>query len=139
MILGLIIPAPAGLFVPIETDYPLWMAVFLVLTAVTYSPFGYIIGIWAVGFWKLQPVPLPIVTPAAFLGGSFHSSDMLPPFCQAVTLGKPVVYLSGGFRWNFYGIADVAVGVSLAMRLVFLMGRLALVAWIFWTGYGLKS
>jgi ABC-2 type transport system permease protein len=139
MILGLIILATAGLFVPVEVAHPWWMALFLVLTAVTFSLFGFIIGIWADGFEKLQLVPLLIVTPLAFLGGSFYSIDMLPPFWRTVTLFNPVVYLISGFRWSFYGIADVSVGVSLAMTLVFLGICLALVAWIFKTGYKLKS
>jgi ABC-2 type transport system permease protein len=139
IILGLIILATAGLFVPVEVAHPLWMAVFLVLTAVTFSLFGFIIGIWADGFEKLQLVPLLIVTPLAFLGGSFYSIDMLPPFWRTVTLFNPVVYLISGFRWSFYGIADVSVGVSLAMTLLFLGLCLAIVAWIFKTGYKLKS
>jgi ABC-2 type transport system permease protein len=139
MILGLIILATAGLFVPVEVAHPWWMALFLVLTAVTFSLFGFIIGIWADGFEKLQLVPLLIVTPLAFLGGSFYSIDMLPPFWRTVTLFNPVVYLISGFRWSFYGIADVSVGVSLAMTFVFLGICLALVAWIFKTGYKLKS
>jgi ABC-2 type transport system permease protein len=139
MILGLIILATAGLFVPVEVAHPWWMALFLVLTAVTFSLFGFIIGIWADGFEKLQLVPLLIVTPLAFLGGSFYSIDMLPPFWRTVTLFNPVVYLISGFRWSFYGIADVSVGVSLAMTRVFLGICLALVAWIFKTGYKLKS
>ncbi|MFT5540102.1 MAG: ABC-2 type transport system permease protein, partial [Alphaproteobacteria bacterium] len=139
MILGLIILATAGLFVPVEVAHPFWMALFLVLTAVTFSLFGFIIGIWADGFEKLQLVPLLIVTPLAFLGGSFYSIDMLPPFWRTVTLFNPVLYLISGFRWSFYGIADVSVGVSLAMTLFFLGLCLAIVAWIFKTGYKLKS
>ena len=115
------------------------MLAFLVLTAVTFSLFGFIIGIWADGFEKLQLVPLLIVTPLTFLGGSFYSIDMLPPFWQTVTLFNPVVYLISGFRWSFYGIADVSVGVSLAMTLVFLALCLAIVGWIFKTGYRLKT
>jgi ABC-2 type transport system permease protein len=139
IILGLIILATAGLFVPVEIAHPFWMALFLVLTAVTFSLFGFIIGIWADGFEKLQLVPLLIVTPLAFLGGSFYSIDMLPPFWRTVTLFNPVVYLISGFRWSFYGIADVPVGISLAMTLVFLGLCLGIVAWIFKTGYKLKS
>ena len=139
IILGLIILATAGLFVPVEVAHPFWMALFLVLTAVTFSLFGFIIGIWADGFEKLQLVPLLIVTPLAFLGGSFYSIDMLPPFWRTVTLFNPVLYLISGFRWSFYGIADVSVGVSLAMTLVFLGLCLAIVAWIFKPGYTLKS
>ena len=115
------------------------MLLFLVLTAVTFSLFGFIIGIWADGFEKLQLVPLLIVTPLTFLGGSFYSIDMLPPFWQTVTLFNPVVYLISGFRWSFYGIADVSVGVSLAMTLVFLALCLAVVGWMFRTGYRLKA
>jgi ABC-2 type transport system permease protein len=139
IILGLIILATAGLFVPIQVAHPLWMVVFLVLTAVTFSLGGFIIGIWADGFEKLQVVPLLLVTPLTFLGGSFYSIDMLPPFWQTVTLFNPVVYLVSGFRWSFYGIADVGVGVSLAMTVVFLALFLAIVAWIFRTGYRLKT
>jgi len=115
------------------------MVVFLVLTAVTFSLFGFIIGIWADGFEKLQLVPLLIVTPLTFLGGSFYSISMLPPFWQTLTLFNPVVYLISGFRWSFYGIADVSVGISLCMTIVFLAVFLAIVAWIFKTGYRLKS
>ena len=115
-----------------------WL-LFLVLTAVTFSLFGFIIGIWADGFEKLQLVPLLIVTPLTFLGGSFYSIDMLPPVWQTVTLFNPVVYLISGFRWSFYGIADVSVGVSLAMTLVFLALCLAVVGWMFKTGYRLKA
>ncbi len=115
------------------------MLAFLVLTAVTFSLFGFIIGIWADGFEKLQLVPLLIVTPLTFLGGSFYSIDMLPPLWQTITLFNPVVYLISGFRWSFYGIADVGVGVSLGMTLVFLAVCLAAVWWIFRTGYRLKA
>jgi len=139
IIIGLIILATAGLFVPIEIAHPLWMLLFLLLTAVTFSLFGFIIGIWADGFEKLQLVPLLIVTPLTFLGGSFYSIDMLPPFWQTVTLFNPVVYLISGFRWSFFGIADVNVGVSLAMTLVFLTMCLVIVAWIFKTGYRLRT
>ncbi len=137
--LGLIILATAGLFVPLQIAHPVWMMVFLVLTAVTFSLFGFIIGIWADGFEKLQMVPLLIITPLTFLGGSFYSVDMLPPFWQTVTLFNPVVYLISGFRWSFYGIADVSVIVSLAMTLVFLATSVLIVAWIFKTGYRLKT
>jgi ABC-2 type transport system permease protein len=139
IILGLIILATAGLFVPLQILHPWWMILFLVLTSVTFSLLGFIIGIWADGFEKLQLVPLLIVTPLTFLGGSFYSIDMLPPLWQTVTLFNPVVYLISGFRWSFYGIADVAVGVSLAMTMVFLTLFLAIVAWIFRTGYRLKT
>src|ERR1700730_1428115 len=139
IILGLIILATAGLFVPLRLAHPFWMILFLVLTAVTFSLVGFIIGIWADGFEKLQLVPLLIVTPLTFLGGSFYSIDMLPPFWQTVTLFNPVVYLISGFRWSFYGIADVSVAVSLAMTIVFMAVSLAIVAWIFKTGYRLKT
>jgi ABC-2 type transport system permease protein len=139
IILGLIILATAGLFVPLEIEHPLWMLAFLVLTAVTFSLFGFILGIWADGFEKLQLVPLLIITPLIFLGGSFYSVDMLPPLWQTVTLFNPVVYLISGFRWSFYGIADVSVGVSLAMTSFFLAICLVIVWWIFKTGYRLKT
>ena len=139
IILGVIILATASLFVPLEIAHPLWMITFLVLTAVTFSLFGFILGIWADGFEKLQLVPLLIITPLIFLGGSFYSVDMLPPFWQTVTLFNPVVYLISGFRWSFYGIADVSVGVSLSMTSLFLAICLAIVWWIFKTGYRLKT
>ena len=138
IILGLIILATAGLFVPLHIEHPVWMALFLVLTAVTFSLVGFIIGIWADGFEKLQVVPLLIVTPLTFLGGSFYSISMLPPTWQTVALFNPVVYLVSGFRWSFYGLADVGVGISLGMTLVFLAVSIAIVAWIFRTGYRLK-
>jgi ABC-2 type transport system permease protein len=138
IILGLIILATAGLFVPLHIEHPVWMAVFLVLTAVTFSLVGFIIGIWADGFEKLQVVPLLIVTPLTFLGGSFYSISMLPPAWQTVALFNPVVYLVSGFRWSFYGLADVGVALSLGMTLVFLAVSIAIVAWIFRTGYRLK-
>jgi ABC-2 type transport system permease protein len=139
MILGLIILATAGLFVPLQIAHPVWMILFLVLTSVTFSLLGFIIGIWADNFEKLQVVPLLIVTPLTFLGGSFYSVDMLPPFWQTVSLFNPVVYLVSGFRWSFYGIADVGVAISLAMTLVFMAICVAIVAWIFRTGYRLKN
>jgi ABC-2 type transport system permease protein len=139
IILGLIILATAGLFVPLQVAHPFWMMLFLVLTSVTFSLVGFIIGIWADGFEKLQLVPLLIITPLTFLGGSFYSIDILPPFWQTVTLFNPVVYLISGFRWSFYGIADVSIGVSLAMTAIFLAISLAIVAWIFKTGYRLKT
>jgi ABC-2 type transport system permease protein len=139
IILGVIILATAGLFVPLQILHPFWMLLFLVLTAVTFSLFGFIIGIWADGFEKLQVIPLLIVTPLTFLGGSFYSISMLPPFWQTVALFNPVVYLISGFRWSFYGIADVNIAVSLGMTLAFLAACLAVVAWIFRTGYRLKS
>ncbi len=139
IILGLIILATAGLFVPIQINHPFWMILFLLLTAVTFSLVGFIIGIWADTFEKLQVVPLLIVTPLTFLGGSFYSIDILPPLWQKITLFNPVVYLISGFRWSFYGIADVDVVVSLGMTAVFLAISLAIIAWIFRTGYRLKA
>ena len=137
--LGLIILATAGLFVPLRIAHPVWMLGFLVLTAVTFSMLGFVIGIWADGFEKLQVVPLLIVTPLTFLGGSFYSISMLPPAWQTVALFNPVVYLVSGFRWSFYGTSDVAVEVSLAATLGFFLVCLAVVWWIFRTGYRLKS
>jgi ABC-2 type transport system permease protein len=139
IILGLIILATAGLFVPLRIEHPLWMLAFLVLTAVTFSLFGFIIGIWADGFEQLQFIPLLVITPLTFLGGTFYSISVLPPFWQTVTLFNPVVYLISGFRWSFYEIADVHLGVSLGMTLVFLVACLATVWWIFRTGYRLKT
>jgi ABC-2 type transport system permease protein len=139
IILGLIILATAGLFVPLRIAHPAWMLAFLVLTAVTFSLLGFIIGIWADGFEKLQIVPLLIISPLTFLGGSFYSISVLPPVWQTVTLFNPVVYLISGFRWSFFEIADVSVGVSLGMTAVFLVVCLAVVWWIFKTGYRLKS
>lgn len=139
IIVGLIILATATLFVPLQIAHPLWMLLFLVLTAITFSLIGFIIGIWADNFEKLQLVPLLIVTPLAFLGGSFYSIDMLPPVWQTVTLFNPVVYLISGFRWSFFGVADVSVALSLGMTLLFLVIALAIVAWIFRTGYRLKA
>ncbi len=139
VILGVIILATARIFVPLHVEHPVWMAAFLVLTAATFSLFGFIIGIWADGFEKLQIVPLLIVTPLTFLGGSFYSIDMLPPTWRAVALLNPVVYLISGFRWSFYGIADVNVGVSLGMTALFLAIALGIVGWIFRTGYRLKT
>ena len=139
VILGLIILATAGLFVPLRIAHPAWMLVFLLLTAVTFSLFGFIIGIWADGFEQLQFVPLLVITPLTFLGGTFYSINVLPPVWQTVTLFNPVVYLVSGFRWSFYEIADVHVGVSLAMTGLFLAARLAAVWWIFKTGYRLKT
>jgi ABC-2 type transport system permease protein len=139
IVLGLIILATAALFVPLRIEHPLWMILFLVLTSVTFSLVGFVIGIWADGFERLQVIPLLIVTPLTFLGGSFYSIDMLPPFWRAVSLFNPVVYLVSGFRWSFFGSADVSVAFSLAMTLSFLLISLAIVAWIFKTGYRLKS
>ena len=139
VILGLIILATSALFVPLEIMHPLWMFVFLILTAFTFSLFGFVLGIWADGFEKLQLVPFLIVTPLIFLGGSFYSIDMLPPFWQAATLFNPVVYLISAFRWSFYGISDVSIGLSVAMTLLFLALCLTAVWWIFKTGYRLKT
>jgi ABC-2 type transport system permease protein len=139
IILGLIILATACLFVPVRIDHPVWMILFLVLTAATFSLFGFIIGIWADNFEKLQLVPLLIITPLTFLGGSFYSIAMLPPFWRDVALFNPVVYLISGFRWSFYDKGDVSIGVSLGMTLVFLALCLAAVAAIFRTGYRLKK
>jgi len=139
IILGVIILATSWLFVPLQVNHPFVMLLFLVLTAVTFSLVGFIIGIWADGFEKLQVIPLLIVTPLTFLGGSFYSISMLPPFWQTVALFNPVVYLISGFRWSFYGAGDVSVGLSLAMTLGFLAISMAIVAWIFKTGYRLKN
>ncbi|AWN45921.1 sugar ABC transporter permease [Methylobacterium terrae] len=139
IMLGLIILATSSLFVPLRIEHPFVMVLFLVLTAVTFSLFGFVIGLWADGFEKLQLVPLLIVTPLTFLGGSFYSIDMLPPLWRAVSLANPVVYLISGFRWSFYGHSDVNPAVSLGMAFVFLIACLAAVAWIFRTGYRLKS
>jgi ABC-2 type transport system permease protein len=139
VILGLIILATAGLFVPLEVAHPLLMVLFLVLTAFTFSLFGFILGIWAEGFEKLQLVPFLIITPLIFLGGSFYSVEMLPPFWQTLTLFNPVVYLISCFRWSFYGTADVSVTLSLAMTVLFLILCLTAVWWIFKTGYRLKA
>jgi ABC-2 type transport system permease protein len=137
-ILGVIILATANLFVDVRIEHPIWMVVFFLLTTITFSLFGFIIGIWADSFEKLQVVPLLIVTPLTFLGGSFYSIDMLPPFWQKVTLFNPVVYLISGMRWSFYEIADVTLWTSLTMTLVFLGACLAAVWWIFRSGYRLK-
>ena len=138
VLLGLLILLTSNFFVPLEVAHPVWMLVFLVLTALTFSMLGFIIGIWADGFDKLQLVPLLIITPLTFLGGSFYSIDMLPPFWQGVTLLNPVVYLVSGFRWSFYGISDVSVVASVVVISLFLVGCLGMIAWIFRTGYRLK-
>lgn len=138
VLLGLLILITARLFVDYEIAHPVWMMSFLILTAVTFSLFGFIIGVWADGFEKLQIIPLMIVTPLAFLGGSFYSISMLPPVWQTITLFNPVVYLISGFRWSFYGQADVHIATSLGMTFGFLSICLALVWWIFRTGYKLK-
>ncbi len=139
IILGLIILATATAFVPVEVHHPLWMLAFLLLTATTFSVFGFVIGIWAKGFEQLQLIPMLIVTPLTFLGGAFYSIDMLPPRWRTVALFNPVVYLVSGFRWSFYDTADVAVGVSLGMTFLFLLVLLGVVAWMFKTGYRLKK
>jgi len=139
IILGLIILATSSLFVPLRIEHPGWMILFLILTAVTFSLFGFIIGIWADNFEKLQFVPMLIITPLTFLGGSFYSVNMLSPFWRTVTLFNPVVYLVSGFRWSFYGKADVSIGISLGVTTLFLVVFLAIVAWIFRTGYRLKN
>jgi len=139
IILGLLILATASLFVPLQIAHPLWMLTFLVLTAVTFSLFGFIIGVWADSFEKLQVIPLLVITPLTFLGGAFYSINVLPPIWQTVTLFNPIVYLVSGFRWSFFEVADVNVGVSLAMTLAFLLLCLATVYWIFRTGYRLKN
>ncbi|MHA7884972.1 ABC transporter permease [Nitratireductor rhodophyticola] len=139
LILGLIILATAHLFVPIEIRHPFWMLFFLVMTAVTFSLFGFIIGIWADNFEKLQLIPLLVITPLVFLGGSFYSIEMLPEFWQKVTLANPVLYLISGFRWSFYETADVGIGVSIAMISFFLALCLGAIWWIFKTGYKLKT
>ena len=138
VILGLIIMGTAALLVPVRIAHPFWMLAFLVLTALTFSLFGFIIGIWADNFEKLQIIPLLIVTPLAFLGGSFYSVNMLPPLWQQVTLLNPVLYLISGFRWSFYEISDVGVGLSLAMVVLFLSTCLGIIWWIFRTGYQIK-
>jgi ABC-2 type transport system permease protein len=139
VILGGVILATANFFVPVHVEHPLWMAAFLVLTAATFCLFGFILGVWAKGFEQLNFVPMLVITPLTFLGGAFYSIDMLPPAWRTVSLFNPVVYLVSGFRWSFYGTADVAVGVSLAATLGFFLACLAAVAWIFRTGYRLKS
>ncbi|MBF8178852.1 sugar ABC transporter permease [Herminiimonas sp. KBW02] len=139
IILGVLILVTARLFVSFEIAHPLWMITFLILTSVTFSMFGFIIGIWATGFEKLQIIPMLIVTPLAFLGGSFYSISMLPDVWQKIALVNPVVYLISGFRWSFYGVSDVSVAVSIVMTLVFLSACMAAVWYIFKTGYRLKT
>ncbi len=139
LILGAIILATANLFVPVPILHPFWMLFFFVLTAVSFCLFGFILGIWADGFEKLQIVPMLIIMPLAFLGGTFYSIDMLPPFWQTVTLFNPVVYLISGFRWSFFGSADVSVAMSLWMTGAFLVVCLLVIWWIFKTGYKLKT
>lgn len=139
IVLGLVILATASFFVPIHILHPLWMISFLTLTAVTFSLFGFILGIWSKNFEQLQIIPMLIVTPLTFLGGAFYSIDMLPPGWRAVAYSNPVVYLISGFRWSFYGAADVRIGISLAATLGFFFLCLAVVSWMFKTGYRLKS
>ncbi|MGO4685320.1 ABC transporter permease [Hyphomicrobium sp. 2TAF46] len=139
VILGLLVLVTASLFVDLRIAHPFWMMLFLVLTALTFSMLGFIIGIWADGFEKLQIIPLLVITPLTFLGGTFYSVKMLPPFWQTVTLFNPVVYLISGFRWSFFEISDVNVGVSLLMTTVFLAICMAIAWWIFRTGYRLKA
>jgi ABC-2 type transport system permease protein len=139
VLLGFIILATARLFVPFNILHPVWMATFLVLTAVTFSLFGFLIGVWADGFEKLQIVPLLIITPLTFLGGSFYSISMLPPIWRKITLFNPVVYLISGFRWSFYGVSDVGVRISLGMTVVFMLACLLAIWWVFKTGYRLRT
>lgn len=139
IILGLIILATAGLFVPLHIHHPIWMLTFLLLTSVTFSLFGFIIGIWADGFEKLQMIPMLIITPLTFLGGSFYSINMLPQTWQTLALFNPVVYLISGFRWSFYEIADVSVSVSIGMTVGFLAACMLVVSWIFRSGYRLRN
>jgi ABC-2 type transport system permease protein len=139
LIIGLIILATAGFFVPLDIAHPVWMTAFLILTCVSFSLFGFIIGLWADDFEKLQLIPLLVITPLVFLGGSFYSVSMLPPAWQTVTLFNPVVYLISGFRWSFFEVSDVSVGLSLAIVLVFLTTCLLVVWWMFRTGYRLRQ
>ncbi len=137
--LGFITLATAAFFVPLHIQHPVWMVAFLLLTCITFSLFGFIIGIWARNFEQLQLIPLLIVTPLAFLGGSFYSISMLPPLWQKISLANPVVYLVSGFRWSFFGTADVRIEISLAITLLFLVACLGIVTWIFRTGYRIKN
>ena len=139
VIIGIIVLSTAGLFVPLEIQHPFWMAFFLVMTCITFSLLGFIIGIWADGFEKLQLIPLLVITPLTFLGGSFYSIHMLPDFWQKVSLFNPVVYLVSGFRWSFYESSDVKLSVSVMMMTVFLALCIGVIAWIFKTGYRLKN
>ncbi len=138
-VLGLIILATAALFVPLEILHPVWMLLFLILISTTFSLFGFIIGIWADGFEQLQMIPMLVVTPLTFLGGSFYSIDMLPPMWRTITLFNPVVYLISGFRWTFYGQGDVGIGISVLATLAFFALCLGIVVWMFRTGYRLKN
>lgn len=139
IVIGVIILVTAAFFVPIEVRHPGWMLTFLLLTAITFSMFGFLIGLWAEGFEQLQVIPLLVITPLAFLGGSFYAIDMLPPFWQKVTLFNPVVYLISGFRWSFYENADVGLAMSVSMTLVFLGVCTGAIWWIFRTGYRLRA
>lgn len=139
IIIGIIVLTTAGFFVPLEVQHPIWMAFFLIMTCITFSLLGFIIGIWADGFEKLQLIPLLIITPLTFLGGSFYSISMLPPFWQSVSLLNPVVYLISGFRWSFYESSDVSLATSVTMILVFLTLCIGIIAWIFKTGYRLRN
>ena len=139
MIIGLVILATAGFFVPLNIAHPVWMMVFLILTCISFSLFGFIIGLWATNFEKLQLIPMLVITPLVFLGGSFYTIDMLPPAWQTVTLFNPVVYLISGFRWSFFEVSDVSVGLSLFMILTFLTACLTVVWWMFKSGYRLKQ
>lgn len=139
IILGLTILATAAFFVPVQVKHPVWMMTFLLMTTTTFSLFGFVIGVWAKGFEQLQFIPMLVITPLTFLGGAFYSVDMLPPGWRTVALFNPVVYLISGFRWSFYNTADVAVGVSLVATTIFLLVLLAIVAWMFKTGYRLKK
>jgi len=139
IVLGLIILATSALFVPLRIEHPVWMLAFLVLTAVSFSLFGFILGIWADGFDKLQVAPLLIITPLTFLGGTFYSTSVLPPFWRTITLFNPILYLVSAFRWSFFGLADVNVGVSVAVIVLFLVVCMTIVWWIFKTGYRLKT
>ncbi len=139
IILGLIILATAGFFVPLHIAHPVWMLAFLVLTSVAFSLFGFIIGLWADGFEKLQIIPLLIITPLTFLGGTFYSISVLPPPWQTIALFNPVVYLVSGFRWSFYEVADVSVGLSISMTVAFLVACLIVIWWLFKTGYRLRN
>jgi ABC-2 type transport system permease protein len=139
ILIGAVILGTARIFVPFEIIHPFWMIGFLTITSLTFCLFGFIMGIWATGFEKLQVIPILVITPMTFLGGSFYSIKMLPPFWQKLTLFNPVVYLINGFRWSFYGISDVSVGLSLGMTLCFFSLCLVAVWWIFHTGYRLKS
>jgi ABC-2 type transport system permease protein len=139
VVIGAVIMISARFFVPYSIVHPIWMITFLVLTSITFSLFGFIIGVWADGFEKLQVIPLMVITPLTFLGGSFYSINMLPPFWQKATLFNPVVYLVSGFRWSFYGTSDIGIGVSLAMTLVFMLICVICIAAIFRTGYRIKN